>query len=167
MVRQTLKNSHPLVALVLLTAGLAACDPARIYEKNLEVPGASWVEDSLVTFEFEVPDSTQAYNVYYNVRNSLDYPFYNLYLTYYLEDSSGREVSSRLQELTLFDPKTGEPRGSSLSDLFDHQILGLPGYRFPHAGRYTFKLKQYMRQDPLPGVLNVGIRVERADGVSE
>jgi gliding motility-associated lipoprotein GldH len=73
-------------------------------------------------------------------------------------------VEARLQELTLLDPKTGKPLGKGLGDIFDHQIVALPNYRFQKSGTYTIKLKQYMRQDPLPDVMSVGVRVEKASG---
>ncbi|SDJ78226.1 gliding motility-associated lipoprotein GldH [Catalinimonas alkaloidigena] len=152
------------VCLVLCAwLALGACDPSRVYEENQEIPDYLWYEDSLAVFEFEIPDASQPYNLYYNVRNSLNYPYYNLYVTYYLEDSTGKEIASRLQEMVLMDPRTGEPYGSGLGDIFDHQILALPGFTFPYAGPYTLKIKQYMRENPLPEVMSVGLRIEKGD----
>ena len=34
---------------------------------------------------------------------------------------------------------------------------------FPRSGPVTFTLKQIMRRDPLPGILQVGMRVEKAN----
>jgi len=102
------------------------------------------------------------YNIYYNLRNSLSYPYYNLYLTRYLTDEKGTQIESRLDEILLMDPKTGEPRGEGLGDLFDHKVLIKNNYRFPKPGTYTIRIKQYMRQDPLPEILSVGIAVEKA-----
>jgi gliding motility-associated lipoprotein GldH len=62
------------------------------------------------------------------------------------------------------DEKTGKPMGDGLGDLFDHKIIALKNYRFPRAGKYTFKVRQYMRQDPLPAILSMGVSVESASG---
>ena len=63
----------------------------------------------------------------------------------------------------LFDPKTGEPFGNGLGDVFDHQFLLLENYKFERPGPYNFKLQQYMRMDSLPEVLSAGIRVEKVE----
>jgi gliding motility-associated lipoprotein GldH len=107
------------------------------------------------------------YNIYYNIRNAAGYPYYNLYITYYLSDNAGKILTSRLQELTLMDPQTGKPLGDGMGDIFDHRILSVGNYRFPRPGTYTFKVKQYMRKDPLPGIMSVGVRVEKAGAKTE
>ena len=67
-----------------------------------------------------------------------------------------------MEELILFDSKTGKPLGDGLGDIFDHKfkIKSLSNYRFPKAGEYTFSVEQNMRQDPLLGVMSVGVSVE-------
>ena len=62
------------------------------------------------------------------------------------------------------DEKTGKPMGDGLGDLFDHKIIALKNYRFSRAGKYTFKVRQYMRQDPLPAILSMGVSVETVAG---
>jgi gliding motility-associated lipoprotein GldH len=153
-----------LLLLVLLPALLivAACDRDRVYEQNVNIEGNAWYIDSVATFEFEVADLNTNYDIYYNVRNSLDYPFYNLYVSYYLEDSTGKQISSNLHEMELMDAKTGKPHGSGISNIYDHQFLALSDVKFPYAGKYFFRIKQYMRQDPLPEIYSIGIRVEKA-----
>jgi gliding motility-associated lipoprotein GldH len=67
-----------------------------------------------------------------------------------------------LDELILMDPKTGQPRGKGLGDLYDNKVLMKRAYRFTKPGTYVLRIKQYMRQDPLPDVVSVGISVEKS-----
>lgn len=152
-----------LLYLFSLFIVCTACDPERVYEENHTIEGNRWYIDTIPSFTFTIEDTTVPYNIYYNVRNAVSYPYHNLYLTYYLLDEQGNQLSGRLQDLTLFDSKTGKPLGDGLGDIFDHQILSVPNYRFKRRGTYTFKVKQYMRQDPLPDIMSIGIRVEKAD----
>ena len=61
--------------------------------------------------------------------------------------------------------KTGKPFGSGLGDTFSDQLQNptLVNYKFPKEGEYVFKIKQYMRKDPIPGIISLGLRVEKAD----
>lgn len=148
--------------LGFLLAMLTACDSQTVYKEYTDISEGKWTIKNAPSFTFRIEDPAIPYNVYYNLRNSVSYPYYNLYLTRYLLDSSGKEVESRLDELLLMDPKTGKPLGDGLGDLFDHKIIMKRNYRFPKAGRYTIRIQQYMRQDPLPDVQSVGISVEKA-----
>jgi gliding motility-associated lipoprotein GldH len=142
---------------------LSACDENRVYEENQDFGQKVWLVDSVPAFEFEITDPQQPYNIYWNIRNTLNYPFHNLYLTYYLEDTLGRRIATDLHNMLLFDPKTGEPYGSGLGDIFSHQIMALPTYKFDSAGIYRIRLQQYMRTDTLKDILSVGVRVEKAE----
>lgn len=139
-----------------------ACDTERVYEQYHDIPENQWFIDSVQTFTFTIEDPSISYNIYYNIRNSVSYPYYNLFVTYYLIDASGKQLSSKLQELILMDTQTGKPLGEGLGDIFDNRVISLTKFKFPQKGAYTFKIKQYMRKDPLPEVMSVGIRVEKA-----
>ncbi len=53
--------------------------------------------------------------------------------------------------------------GSGMDDIFEHRILITAAPEpLNRAGIYTFRLENIMRVDPLPEVMNVGIRVEKA-----
>jgi gliding motility-associated lipoprotein GldH len=156
------KNILQILAYLIVLFTLFQCSNNSIFEKNNDIQKGNWAIDSVQVFRFEVKDASRRYSFYYNLRNTLQFPFYNLYITYYLEDDKGKVISTELQNITLFESRTGKPFGSGLGDIFTHQLPNpnLLRYKFPKIGKYTFRIKQYMRQDPLPGVLAVGIRVE-------
>lgn len=160
-----LKVIKPQLLLFFLFCmlGFSACDSNRVYEQNHDFANKEWIVDSLPTFRFEISDPDESYNIYWNVRNTLNYPFRNLYLTYHLEDTLGRTITTDLHNMLLFDPKTGKPYGSGMGDIFSHQIMAMPDYEFDSAGIYQIRLEQYMRTDTLKDILSVGVRVETAE----
>lgn len=143
---------------------LSACDTSRVYEYNEDFNDRTWKAKDTAVFDFQIKNAEQKYNLYYNVRNTIDYPYARLFIHYSLTDSLGNEVSKKLINNDLFDQKTGQPNGNSgLGDIYDHQFLLLENVKFAHKGKYLLKLEQYMRQDTLPGVIAVGIRVENSE----
>ncbi len=154
-----MKQGMWILLVALLVIG---CDTSAVYKEYTDIEDGKWFIKNAPSFTFGIKDASVPYNIYYNLRNSLSYGYYNLYLTRYLRDAGGKEIESRLDELILMDPKTGKPNGDGLGDLFDHKFLMKRNYRFPKPGQYTMQIRQYMRQDPLLNILSVGITVEKA-----
>ncbi len=149
-----------IVASVLLTS----CDKARVYEFDHDFADRTWKVKDMPAFEFEIVDTLAFYNVYYRIRNSSDYPYSRIFVQYSLQNPAKAETAKKLISNYLFDQKTGIPMGSSgIGDVFDHQFLLLPKYKFKQAGKQTIRLEQFMRTDTLRGIEAVGIRVEKVE----
>jgi len=152
-------------ALVLFLSGiiLISCGGNRIYEENVDFKNRIWQADSLGEFVFRVEDSTATYNLYFNIRNTTNYPFHNMYINYNLADSSGNVIAEELVNKNLFAEKTGEPLGDGIGGIFSHQFALLTGYEFPHRGPFQLQIQQYMRLDSLPGVVSLGVKVSKVE----
>ncbi|AXE18647.1 gliding motility lipoprotein GldH [Runella rosea] len=152
-------SAYFLFLSLLVMAG--SCDSNSVYKDHEDIEDGQWYVKNEPAFTFEITDTTQTYNVYYLVRNSIAYPYYNLYVKRFLLNDKNKIINEALNELILMDEKSGKPLGDGLGDLFDHKVLALKSYRFPRKGKYTFKIRQYMRQDPLPEILSMGVSVEK------
>jgi len=148
--------------LILIVIVTYACNPNRIYERNVKFSDRIWNKDSAAIFMFEIVDINTDYKFYFNLRNTILYPYQNIYLTYSMEDTLGNVYDSDLTNINLFDSKTGEPFGSGMGDIFDHQYLVIEDYQFNNPGTYLFRIKQYMRMDSLPEIMSVGLRIEKS-----
>lgn len=153
--------------LLLPSIILVSCDAERVYEKNIDLENRQWLADSIADFDFHIAQAEDSYDIYFNFRNTISYPYHNLYVNYQVENSKGEVLLEDLYNMDLFDPKTGKPFGKGLGDIFSHEFKAIPNYQFPDTGTYTLKLQQYMRQDALPEILSVGISVKAAEPASE
>jgi gliding motility-associated lipoprotein GldH len=139
---------------------LVSCEQHYIFNDNVEFDKAEWaIKDSLV-FKVDIADAAKTYRQFYNVRNTKDYPYYNLYVKKYVYNAKGAQLSSTLSELILHDETTGKALGNGLGDIYDQRIDLKGALKFPEAGKYTVVIKQYMRQNPLPEVVSFGYGIE-------
>jgi gliding motility-associated lipoprotein GldH len=159
---------HPLpgraTLLIFFLAGisfLTSCDRSRVYEKNIRIPDGIWYSDNHVQFEVTVEDTISPHNLYINVRSTNLYPFSNLYLFITTTAPSGDFVEDTVNVI-LTDEK-GKRKGSGLGDIWDLQQSYKKNVRFAQRGIYSFDYQQAMRTDKLPFILDVGLRVEKAD----
>ena len=149
------------MAVLGMASLLTACDPSRVFEQNIDFPNYSWDVQQKPAFTFAIQDTTASYDVFFNVRYASAYGFYNLYMKHTLVGPVGPAGPALLHQMLLMDPKTGEPKGNGTGDIYDLQVLALPNRHFAKAGSYTLTLEQYMRQDQLPGLMAVGVRVAK------
>lgn len=136
---------------------LSACGPEVIFQKAYDFEDEIWNADELAVFEVEIPDVSIPTDFFYNIRYRREYPYQNLYVQLQIEDSTGAVLLSQLQNISLFDAKTGEPKGKGLGSSKDREIRGLKEYTFPSPGTYTIKVEQRNRDEATPHVVSFGL----------
>lgn len=162
-----MKNKSGFIfILIAFVIAFSSCDKfaqsktERLFEYNYQFTNRIWNMDTIPSYQFEIENPNVACNLLLNLRNGLDYSFYNIFVKYSLEDSTGKVLKSRQLELNLLDPKTGRPLGKGVTDLYFHQFEFLSNYKFPYKGKYKIKVTQYMREQELKGIHSVGVRIE-------
>ena len=148
-----------LSIFIIFVIAVSSCSDNVVIEEYQDIPDSKWHVDSLASFEFNIEDTLTWYDINYYVRYESDYSYFNLYVTYYIEDSVGNVMESKLQDLVLFDKKTGEPLGKGMGDFYDREIPVFQKYRFKKQGKHFFKIKQFMRMEELPGISAFGVKI--------
>ena len=141
---------------------LNACDRNVVFEKNVELPENRWEQKNAVKFTVEIHDTINPHNLYINLRNAAGYQFSNIFLFFTTTAPSGKMERDTI-ELTLADAN-GKWLGDGMGDIWDNRELFKKNFKFPQSGTYTFQLEQAMRIDPLPQIMDAGIRIERLEG---
>ncbi|MBK9424576.1 MAG: gliding motility lipoprotein GldH [Bacteroidetes bacterium] len=150
-----------LVCCLFLAVSFTSCDPLRYFEENKEIPKMEWDKDEPLSFLVSVEDTSLGYNVFINVRNAGFYRFSNLYLFINTTFPQG-QVHRDTIECILASPE-GRWLGEGLGDIWDNRILFKENVQFTQPGEYRFELNQAMRINPLPGIMDAGIRIEKVD----
>ncbi|MBG9375844.1 gliding motility lipoprotein GldH [Panacibacter sp. DH6] len=148
-----------LLLFLLIAVCFSACDTINIYEKTKAFPKHAWSSKEKLSFNFTITDTTAPYNIFAVLRHEDAYHFNNIWLSVTTINPEKKTDNQRI-ELKLGD--NNKWFGNAMDDIIEQRILLT---KFPvklKAGEYTFTLQQIMREDPLPNMLNAGIRVEKA-----
>ncbi|MFM1744792.1 MAG: hypothetical protein RLZZ630_729 [Bacteroidota bacterium] len=156
-----LKSVFPPSVMGFVLILLASCDSSRLYEENKEIENNVWYANKPLQFQAQIPDSIQGYNVYINLRNASHYPFSNIFLFLNTTFPDG-QIDRDTIEIMLASPE-GKWLGDGLGDIWDNRVLFKRNVRFLMKGEYRFEFTQAMRLDPLPGIMDAGIRIELAE----
>ena len=154
-------NNFYSLTLYILILFFTACDRNVVFEDNIKLHDNQWEQKNIVTLKTDITDTITPTNIYINIRNAGGYQFSNLFVFLTTETPSGEKERDTI-EITLADA-TGKWLGEGLGDIWDNRQLFKSNFRFPRKGIYTFYMEQAMRIDPLPQIMDAGIRIERAN----
>jgi gliding motility-associated lipoprotein GldH len=152
-----------LTVMASLGLLLTSCDTDRLYETNLDVIGNKWSYTDAKIFIVDVPDTTSRYHLYINVRHGFNYEWRNMYLHIETTFPDGKKMDKRVS-LPLCEAD-GKWFGSCLGDNCDIPVMIQHDAKFPMRGKYTFKLTQDMRVNPLASIKSIGLRVVKSESV--
>ena len=149
------------IAMLALCSVLLACQGSSDLKEIREFKNSEWFIAKKQTFEFEVKDIQKSYDFNYLIRNTISYPYYNLYLNQSLSDDRGQVLVNSMDEVILFNQKTGKPYGDGLGDIFDNRTPApkLQKFKFTKPGKYKWTIGHNMRPDPLQGMMSIGVEV--------
>ncbi|MGB1248759.1 MAG: gliding motility lipoprotein GldH [Chitinophagales bacterium] len=150
-------SSIHFIVLIVVLLSLGSCDKGRTYEKNVDIAGSEWMYEDTVTFEVAIAD-TLPKNVFVNFRHGFYYGWRNAWLKLKTIQPTG-EFGEQSLNVQLSQPD-GQWYGDCSGDICMMRYPVVIGYAFPDTGTYTFQFVQDMRQNPLPEVMSIGLRVE-------
>lgn len=146
-------------SIFLLILMLFSCNRTdeQVYVNNLN---GTWNKKQKQEFHFKINDVQNPKNIIFVVRNNNNYPYSNLRLIVNFESPKKKIVTDTLNYI-LAKPN-GEWLGTGFGEtkeiLFQYKL----NYKFPEIGLYKINVTQAMRRDILPGIEDIGIKVESA-----
>jgi gliding motility-associated lipoprotein GldH len=162
---RTTKNS--LLALGLLFL-VCSCDKARVFDEYKELDG-TWSKDSVLTFNVEQKDTVAKFNLFVTTRTNNNYPYNNMFLIVQMQQPGTRLTKVDTLEYQMANPD-GSLMGDGFSDIKESKLWYKEKINFPKPGKYTFKVKQAVRQSgkvggvqQLEGITEVGFRIESTE----
>ncbi|MEO6546951.1 MAG: gliding motility lipoprotein GldH [Ferruginibacter sp.] len=150
-----------LIFFVAVVVLFTSCSTIDVFEKNTVIPDHRWQYNFQPTFDFTVSDTSVLYNIHVVIRHTYAYRYNNIWLNI---GSQSPADSMRYQrfELLLGTDATGW-EGTGMDDIWELRKPITKGpVKFNKAGNYKFSIAQMMRENPLPEILSIGVRVEKA-----
>ena len=133
-----------------------SCENEAVYDQYQAIQNTSWEKNKEYYFTFLIEDISVPYDLTLEVRNNNMYPYQNLWV-FCSEELPIGPLKRDTIECMLAD-EFGKWYGDGIS-LFQSSFPIRSAYYFPVKGQYTFSFRQGMRNDQLPGIQEIGLRV--------
>lgn len=142
-----------------------SCNSNIVYSSYQNLPKI-WHKDSIVTFNINLKDSINPYNLFITLRNTNDYKYNNIFLIAETVFPHGKTLKDTLEY------KMAKPNGAFLGEglyLKENKLWYKENSIFTEQGSYKINIQQAMRTqgeingiEQLNGITDVGLTIEKA-----
>jgi gliding motility-associated lipoprotein GldH len=154
-------KSVKLSAFILMISGITACSHKEVFFDYHSFANAKWSRDEPAVFNVKIEEKSQPYDVSIELRNNDAYPFSNIWLFVDYKTPGGKSrtdtISADLADIY------GKWYGKGMS-LYNLSIPYETSVLFPDTGTYIWSVRQGMRDDPLKGISDIGLKVSKKSG---
>ncbi|GGD79716.1 gliding motility lipoprotein GldH [Planktosalinus lacus] len=150
---------------VLLFFGvmMSSCDSNQIHSEYKSLPN-HWPIDQTLEFQLPELDSLKSFNLFFNIRNTNDYNFNNLFLITSMNFPNGKVVIDTLEYQMALPDGTWLGSGNRIKE---NKLWYKENVHFFEEGLYSIKIRQAMRNNAsvegvknLEGITDVGVIIE-------
>jgi gliding motility-associated lipoprotein GldH len=134
-----------------------SCKQLDVFEKDTPIPQYLWADTFKPSFDFDITDTTVQYKLFIVIRHTDAYRYNNIWLNIGSKFPDEKLTNQKL-ELQLGNDATGWD-GNGMDDIWEvRKPIAKGNFK---AGKYTFTIGQIMRENPLPNIMSVGVRIEK------
>jgi gliding motility-associated lipoprotein GldH len=120
-----------------------------------------WEKKAEQKFKLEISDPQNPKNIIFVVRNNNEYPYSNIRFIVNFKNPKTKIAQTDTLNYILAKPN-GEWLGTGFGETKETLFQYKTNYKFPEKGTYEVGVMQAMRNDNLPGIEDLGIKVETA-----
>ena len=135
-----------------------SCKPTHFYNDFKTVDVKGWKSSDTLRYAVDMDDSNANYDILVSIRHQKTYEFSNLWMNVITEYGDGKKTFRF--EIPLFKDD-GKPYGKNSGSLCTQTIPFQKQIRFPVRGKYKIAIVQLMRKDPLDGISDVGVIIDK------
>lgn len=162
-IRRSLKLNILIILSIILTVINTSCNNQEIYYRFQELKDAEWIQTDTIRFDIDSTafELNKPYDLTIELTNNVNYPYQNIW--FFVRENIGNDsvFTNREKEFQLAD-EFGKWHGSGFGTLYQTS-LPLSKITFKEKRNYRIKLVHGMRDQRLPGIEKVGIRISPID----
>ena len=152
-----------IIALFILLSVYTSCIKSPNYEKTYSIPQNQWQYNFRPSFKFEITDTTSLYNLYFIIRHTETYPYSNIWVWVYTKQPGDSVFNKTRLEIPLAE-SGGKWLGRGMGAIWEQRMpISNSGdtVMLRKRGTWEIRFEQNMRINPLPEILQVGLRIEK------
>lgn len=146
------------LGLVILISFFSCQESSAIYDSKKPLNN-SWGQKKEIDFHFSGEEQGERVSMFFVLRNNNEYPFSNIYLFTELKAPQGQKIIDTLEYQVAYPD--GKWIGSGMGEIKQNTFIYKENIALKDTGEYQLKVKQAMRENPLVGLEDISLIVEK------
>jgi gliding motility-associated lipoprotein GldH len=139
-------------------ATLQGCISNAITDDFVTIPNQHWTYAQPTKSVVEITNTNKKYNIFINLRHTDAYKYANIWFKVSIIQPTKTKKTDRVEYAIA--SADGAWLGTTSGSLFTYQLPYKQNYSFAHKGKYIIIVEQNMRDNPLDGINDIGVKVE-------
>lgn len=153
-----MKNRFIIFVIGVLLISQQSCVDNAVVDNFFTIPNQHWTYAQPIKTVVEITNTTQNYNIFINLRHTDAYKYANIWFKVTIVSPDKKKKTERIEfNLATTD---GAWLGTTAGNLFTCQLPYKENFKFSQKGKYLIVVEQNMRDNPLDGINDLGLRVE-------
>ena len=136
-----------------------SCGESFPFQDSKTIKSGEWFYTDTIDYSFEIEDTTQTYDLMMDISHGIDYPFQNIYLSIHTIFPNGKRTQQTVP--VDFCDKTGQWYGKCKGQKCLLLVVLQEKAKFSQSGRYQLKFEQFMREEPVKHVYEIGFKIKQ------
>ncbi|MFN8284825.1 MAG: gliding motility lipoprotein GldH [Chitinophagales bacterium] len=150
-------KKHILV-LIISIFFFSMCEQKHFYNEYKSVNAKDWQPTDTLSFPVIIDEQNKTFQYSISIRHEKEYEFSNIWLKVIVK---GNKVDTSFRyEIPLFK-SDGKPYGKSSGSLCTQTVPLNTNLPLSAKGKYEIKIVQLMRKEPLAGITDVGVIIDK------
>ena len=132
---------------------LIACKNNILYEEDNEIKGSNWNVDSIISFDFNILDTTTIFYSTLKIRHTTSYPYQNLFV--FIHTTLPNEDRQTDTVECILADKIGKWNGKITGNIVEFSKIHKKTLSFKVKGKCIIKTEQAMRYGNLTSIKNI------------
>lgn len=153
-----MKQTHLFIGMICIAALslMTACKNDVVYSQFFPISSEKWHSDSILRFDYSIPDTTENYTMKIYVRHTELYPYQNMWL--FVGDSLQQDTI----EFMMADER-GRWLGDKNNGVYERPFLFGKNLHYADTGAYYLTVQHGMRDTLLRGIMDIGVEIEKSE----
>ncbi len=154
-----LTTKHTNIALLFVIGCIViSCEKKYFFSEYQSVNIKNWAATDTLTYNVKMDAISTSYQYSISVRHSKEYEFSNLWLKVIIK---GKQIDTAFRyEIPLFKVD-GKPYGKKSGSLITQTVPLRTALPLSAKDNYHIQIIQLMRKEPLYGIADIGLMVEK------
>lgn len=156
-----MKHTFKIFSFLWLIIGFQSCVDNAVVDNFFAIPNQHWTYAQPIKTAFDISNTNKTHNLFINLRHTDAYKYANIWFKVSIISPDKKTKTERI-EFNLASPD-GAWLGTTAGNLFTCQLPYKQNFKFTQKGKYLIVVEQNMRDNPLDGVNDLGLRVEEVE----